>query len=232
MGGTPRHRVIAALAACSLAWLIAGASVAAASGQAQAARPRAGHIGVVVTAGEVFVSWAKPLGAASATVTVRRGEPACPRSPDDGAAAGEVTPLHVIDRTVSAGKAYCYTVFLTSPTGLVTTIGSTGLVTVPDTHAVPPSSAPAPAPAPTVTVSRFSHAQVRKAEFAAGAALAGLLVLLIGLRSGRRMSRERLEPRPTAGRATLVSRNSSALVVPAMIALGWVGIVIAFVVLR
>jgi hypothetical protein len=46
------------------------------------------------------------------------------------------------------------------------------------------------------------------------------------------MSRERLEPRPTTGRATLVSRNSSALVVPAMIALGWVGIVIAFVVLR
>ena len=232
MGGTPRHRVIAALAACSLAWLILGAAGAAASGKAQAARPRAGHIGVVVTAGEVFVSWAKPLGAASATVTVRRGAPACPRRPDQGSAAGEVTPLHIIDRTVSSGRAYCYTVFLTSPTGLVTTIGSTGIVTVPDAHVVPPKTAPAPAPAPTVTVSRFSHAQVRKAEIAAGAALAGLLVLVIGLRGGRRMSRERLEPRPTTGRATLVSRNSSALVVPAMIALGWVGIVIAFVVLR
>jgi hypothetical protein len=232
MGGTPRHRLIAALAACSLAWLIVGATSAAAGGKAQAAHPRAGHVGVVVTAGEVFVSWAKPLGAASATVTVRRGEPACPRHPGEGSAAGEVTPLHVIDRTVTAGQAYCYTVFLTSPTGLVTTIGTTGLVTVPAAHAVPPTSAPAPAPAPTVTVSRFSHAQVRKAEFAAGAALAGLLVLVIGLRSGRRMSRDRLEPRPAAGRATLVSRNSSALVVPAMIALGWVGIVIAFVVLR
>jgi hypothetical protein len=232
MGGTPRHRLIAALAACSLAWLMVGATSAAAGGKAQVAHPRAGHVGVVVTAGEVFVSWAKPLGVASATVTVRRGEPACPRHPGEGSAAGEVTPLHVIDRTVTAGQAYCYTVFLTSPTGLVTTIGTTGLVTVPAAHAVPPTSEPAPAPAPTVTVSRFSHAQVRKAEFAAGAALAGLLVLVIGLRSGRRMSRGRLEPRAAAGRATLVSRNSSALVVPAMIALGWVGIVIAFVVLR
>ena len=198
MGGTPRHRLIAALAACSLAWLMVGATSAAAGGKAQVAHPRAGHVGVVVTAGEVFVSWAKPLGVASATVTVRRGEPACTRHPGEGSAAGEVTPLHVIDRTVTAGQAYCYTVFLTSPTGLVTTIGTTGLVTVP----------------------------------AAGAALAGLLVLVIGLRSGRRMSRGRLEPRAAAGRATLVSRNSSALVVPAMIALGWVGIVIAFVVLR
>lgn len=231
MGGTPRHRLMAALAAWSLVWLIAGATVGAASAQSQASRPRAGHVGVVVTAGEVFVSWGKPVGAASATITVRRGESTCPRGPDQGSAAGEVTSLHVIDR-VAAGKAYCYTVFLTSPTGLVTTIATTGLVTVPAAHSVPPASAPAPAPAPTVTVSRFSHAQVRKAELAAGAALAGVLVLLIGVGSARRMSRDRLEPRPSTGRATLVSRNSSALVVPAMIALGGVGIVIAFVVLR
>ena len=78
----------------------------------------AGHVGVVVTAGEVFVSWAKPLGAASATVTVRRGEPACPRHPDEGSAAGEVTPLHVIDRTVSAGQAYCYTGLSPAPPAL------------------------------------------------------------------------------------------------------------------
>jgi hypothetical protein len=37
--------------------------------------------------------------------------------------------------------------------------------------------------------------------------------------------------RPTM-RESLVSRNSSALVVPAMIAVGWIGIVVAFVVLR
>jgi hypothetical protein len=232
MGGTPRHRLMAALAVWSLVWLIAGATVAVANSQGQASRPRAGHVGVVVTAGEVFVSWAKPVGAASATVTVRRGESTCPRRPDQGSAAGDVTPLHVIDRTVAAGKVYCYTVFLTSPTGIVTTIATTGLVTVPDANTVPPAKAAAPAPAPTVTVSRFSHAQVHRAELAAGAALAGVLVLLIGVRSARRTSRDRLEPRAATGRATLVSRNSSALVVPAMIALGWVGIVIAFVVLR
>ena len=64
-----------------------------------------------------------------------------------------------------------------------------------------------------------------------GAVLAGLLALVIAVASARRVSRSRIEPRPS-GRATLVNRNSSALVVPAMIALGWIGIVIAFVVLR
>ena len=39
-------------------------------------------------------------------------------------------------------------------------------------------------------------------------------------------------PQPDRPPSRLVSRNSSALVVPAMIALGWVGILIAFVVLR
>ena len=132
MGGTPRHRLVAALAVCSLAWLTTGATVAAASGGDQAARPRAGHVGVVITAGEVFVSWPRPAGAASGTITVRRGQPACPATSSAGSVAGEVSPLHVIDRTVTAGATYCYTVFLTSAAGVVTTVGSTGRVTVPD----------------------------------------------------------------------------------------------------
>ena len=160
MDGTPRHRLVAALAVCSLAWLTAGATVAAASGQGQAARPRAGHVGVVITAGEVFVSWPRPAGAASSgTITVRRGEPACPGTPSAGAAAGELSPLHDIDRTVTAGATYCYTVFLTSAAGAVTTVGSTGRVTVPDMRTVPPAHVTAPAAAPLVTVTRFSHAR-------------------------------------------------------------------------
>jgi hypothetical protein len=145
--------------------------------------------------------------------------------------AGEVSPLHVIDRTVTAGAAYCYTVFLTSAAGAVTTVGSTGRVTVPDVRTVPPANVAAPAAAPLVTTSRFSHAALRKAEIVVGAALAGLLVLLLAVGSARRLSRSRMEPRPS-GRATLVNRNSSALVVPTMIALGGIGIVVALVVLR
>jgi hypothetical protein len=231
MGGTARYRLIAALAAASFACLIAGATVAAASDQGQASRPRAGHIGVVVTAGEVFVSWSKPAGGASATVAVRRGEPTCPRTPDQGTAAGEVTPQHVIDRSVTAGTAYCYAVFVTSPAGVVTTIGTTGLVTVPDLRTVPPAHVTAPAAAPTVTVSRIDPALVRRIEVVAAVALAAALILIVAVLGTRRVSNGRLMLRPTM-RESLVSRNSSALVVPAMIAIGWVGIVIAFVVLR
>jgi hypothetical protein len=229
MGGAARHRLGVALAALSLAGLSAGAATAAASGGGQTAHPRAGHIGVVVTAGEVFVSWSKPAGGGK--IGVRRGASACPRTPSDGSAAGEVTPLHVIDRTVKAGAAYCYTIFRTDAAGVVATVGSTGLVTVPDPGAVPPAHVSPPAPAPTVTVHRISPALTRKLEIGAAAALAAVLVILIAVRSARRVSAGRMVLRPTM-RESLVNRNSSALVVPAMIALGWVGIVIAFVVLR
>jgi hypothetical protein len=229
MGGAARHRLGVALAALSLAGLSAGAATAAASSGGQAAHPRAGHIGVVVTAGEVFVSWSKPAGGGK--ISVRRGESTCPRTLSDGSVAGEVTPLHVIDGTVKAGAAYCYTVFRTDAAGVVTTVGSTGLVTVPDPGTVPPAHVSPPAPAPTVTVPALSPALTRKLEIGAAAAFAAVLVILIAVRSARRVSAGRMVLRPTM-RESLVSRNSSALVVPAMIALGWIGIVIAFVVLR
>ncbi len=228
MGGAARHRLGVALAALSLVGLSAGAATAAAAG-GQASQPRPGHIGVVVTAGEVFVSWNKPAGGGK--ISVRRGQSACPRTPADGSIAGEVTPLHVIDRSVKAGTAYCYTVFRTDAGGGVTTVGSTGLVTVPDSGSVPPAHVSPPAPAPTVTVSRISPALVRKLEIGAAAAFAAILLVLIAVRSARRVSAGRMVLRPTM-RESLVSRNSSALVVPAMIAVGWIGIVVAFVVLR
>jgi hypothetical protein len=229
MGGAARHRLGVALAALSLLGLSAGAATAAASGGAQAFQPRAGHVGVVVTAGEVFVSWNKPAGAGK--ISVRRSESACPRTPADGSVAGEVTPLHVIDRSVKAGTAYCYTVFRTDAGGVVTTVGSTGLLTVPDSGSVPPAHVSPPAAAPTVTVSRISPALVHKLEIGAAAAFAAMLIVVIAVRSARRVAAGRMVLRPTM-RESLVSRNSSALVVPAMIALGWVGIVVAFVVLR
>jgi hypothetical protein len=231
MRGTPRHRLVAVLVGFTLPCVVAGGAVAAAKSPPQPFHPRADHVGVVITAGEVFVSWGKVAGGASANVVVRRGQPACPRTPDQGSAAGEATRRHVIDRSVKAGAAYCYTIFLEGSTGTVTTVATTGLVTVPDVGNVPPAHVPAPAAAPTVTVSRVDPALMRRIEVGVGVAVALSLVLLIALRSARRVSNGRMVLRPTM-RESLVSRNSSALVVPAMIALGWIGIVIGFVVLR
>jgi len=62
----------------------------------------------------------------------------------------------------------------------------------------------------------------------------GRLVVLLAfvlLAAGRRVAHGRMVLRPTA-RESIVGRNSGALVVPAMILLGWVGVVIGFVVLR
>ena len=60
-------------------------------------------------------------------------------------------------------------------------------MTVPDSGSVPPAHVSPPAPAPTVTVSRISPALVRKLEIGAAAAFAAILLLLIAVRSARRV---------------------------------------------
>ncbi|HEY3765491.1 MAG TPA: hypothetical protein VGL44_10070 [Gaiellales bacterium] len=208
---------------------------APAAGAAQPSRPpyhpRADHIGVVVTAGEVLVSWHRLPTPDSGGVVVRRDEAVCPHTPTDGTAAGEVTGLHVIDRSVKAGLTYCYTVFAKDATGAVHTIGSTGAVAVPDVSAIPPVGVPAPAPAPLVTVNGLSPAFKRKIELAIVVAVAAILAGLVAVVTVRRIATARVLARPTA-RESIIGRNNSALVVPAMIAVGWIGVVIAFVVLR
>ena len=82
-----------------------------------------------------------------------------------------------------------------------------------------------------VTVTRAASGRTRKLAFAGGGAILALLVMLVMVRSARRMAASRAMMQPTA-RQSIVGRNNSALVVPAMIALGWIGVLVAFVVLR
>ena len=72
---------------------------------------------------------------------------------------------------------------------------------------------------------------VRRAEIAAIAAVTVALLALVLLAARRRVAHGRMVLRPTA-RESIVGRNSGALVVPAMILLGWIGVVVGFVVLR
>jgi hypothetical protein len=228
MAGTPRYRLITVMMCSALVWLAASGVAAAQSPQA-IVTPRASHLGVVTTTDEVLVSWHRLQGPGK--VVVRRGRPDCPKMLRDGVAAGEVTPLHVIDRSVKPGSAYCYSVFLRDPSGIVARRGVTGTVNVPDTSNVPPAKAPPPLAAPTVARTKLDPVLVRRAEVGAAAAAAVALLILIGLISIRRVANGRMVLRPTA-RESIVGRNSGALVVPAMILLGWIGVVIGFVVLR
>lgn len=231
MSDKPRHWVVAVLVAGSLARLAIGVGAAAANTSASGYHPRPNHLGVVVTAHEIFVSWLRPAGATAATVVVRRGEPICPRTPAQGTATSADSPVHVIDQSVAPGAAYCYTVFLKNSDGTVTTVGNTGLVSVPNVGSVPPSHAQAPPPTLTGSPSRFDSKLAKKVGVAVVAALAGMLVLFLLFRSARRMSEGRVVMHPSV-RESIVGRNSSALVVPTMIALGWIVVVIGFVILR
>lgn len=228
MAGTPRHRLVTVFLGSALLWLAMGGVAAAQSPQASLT-PRASHLGVVVTTDEVFVSWQRLQ--APGKVVVRRGEPGCPRTIDEGITAGEVSPLHVIDRSVKAGAAYCYSVFLRDPSGIATREAVTGVVNVPDTSNVPPAQAPPPLSAPTIAHTKLDPVLVRRLEVGALAAVAAALLTLVLLASGRRVAHGRMVLRPTA-RESIVGRNSGALVVPAMILLGWIGVVIGFVILR
>ena len=232
MSDKPRHWLVAVLVAGSLARLAIGVGEAAAADSSGSGyHPRPNHFGVVVTAHEIFVSWLKPAGADSGTVVVRRGQPTCPRNPDQGTTPARDSPLHVIDQTVTPGQAYCYTVFLESSDGSVTTVGSTGVVSLPNVSSVPPPGARAPAPLMSASSSGFDTKLAKKVSAGVVAALAGLLVVFLLFRASRRVSHSRVVIRPGV-RESIVGRNSSALVVPTMIALGWIVVVIAFVVLR
>jgi len=233
MGGTPRHLPAAGLLATLVAVLIAAAPAAAAAPTSHhpAYHPRAAHIGVVVTKDEVLMSWHRLTGADRGKATIRRGYGSCPHTPAEGHRAGETTGLHVIDRSVKPGRHYCYTLFSVAASGAARVIGTSGIVTVPDVATVPPATAPRPAPAPMVTIRTVSSGEKRKIAFAAAGGVAALLLLFVMVRSARRMAAGRAMMQPTA-RQSIVGRNNSALVVPAMIALGWVGVLVAFVVLR
>jgi hypothetical protein len=228
MPGTPRYRFLTVITGSALLWLATGGVAAAQSPQA-ALTPRASHVGVVVTSGEVFVSWHRLKGPGK--VVVRRGRPDCPATTRDGVAAGEVSRLHVIDQTVKAGAAYCYSVFLRDPSGVATREGVTGIVNVPDPSNVPPAQAPPPLAAPTIRHTKLDPVLVRRLEVGGAAAVAAALLALVLLAAARRVAHGRMVLRPTA-RESIVGRNAGALVVPAMILLGWIGVVVAFVVLR
>jgi hypothetical protein len=228
MAGTLRHRLITVVMGSPLLWLATGGVAAAQSPQALLS-PRASHLGVVTTTDEVLVSWHRLRGPGK--VLVRRGQPACPQTLQDGVAAGEVTPLHVIDRSVKPGTAYCYSVFLRDPSGIATREGVSGTVNVPDTSHVPPAQAPPPLPAPTIAHRKVDPLLVRRVEVAAAAAAGVVLLTLVVLAALRRAGHGRVVVRPTA-RESIIGRNSGALVVPTVILLGWIGVVIAFVVLR
>ena len=213
-----------------VAWSAAGllcAAVAVADTPAQGLHARANQLGMVVSAGEVYIAWRDPPGHGSAKVLARRGHGACPRTPADGVSAGAVFPFHVVDRTVKAGVAYCYTVFLQDPGGELTTIGSTGALTVPNLRVVPHAQVKPPAPVPATT--RFNAGLARMTAVIAGGALVAVILLFAIVRATR-VSGRPLLGRPAAP-GSLVE-HSSALVVPLMIAIGWVGIVVWFVVLR
>jgi hypothetical protein len=228
VAGTPRYRLVPVIMGSALLWLATGGVAAAQSPQASLT-PRASHLGVVVTTDEVFVSWHRLQGPGK--VVVRRGQPECPTTTQEGVVAGEVSRLHVIDRSVKAGTSYCYSVFLRDPSGVATREGVTGTVNVPDTANVPPAQAPPPLAAPTIAHTKVDPAVVRRVEVGVAAAVAAALLALVLLAAGRRVAHGRMVLRPTA-RESIVGRNSGALVVPAMILLGWIGVVIAFVVLR
>jgi hypothetical protein len=229
MSDKPRHWLVAVLVAGSLARLaigVGGASAADHTGSGY--HPRANHLGMVVTAHEIFVSWLKPPG--SGTVVVRRGKPTCPRAPDQGTPPVQDSPVHVIDQSVTPGQAYCYTVFLELSDGSSAIVGRTGTVSVPNVSTVPPGGVRALSPVMSASSGGSGTKLAKKVSAGALAALAGLLAVFLLFRGARRVS-HRVVMRSTV-RESIIGRNSSALVVPTMIALGWIVVVIAFVVLR
>src|SRR5712691_7104005 len=176
---------IRALGASACGWLMFLPGIFAGVAGADVNHPLPNHIGIVVTTDEVFVSWQDPPGVQVARVYAYRGL-TCPTGPSGGTPLGPLGPTrHLIDRTVKVGTTYCYTIFVKDSAGVLTKVGSTGQVAVPDLHAPPPApvaaSAPGPASAPAASSGGLDSVR-SKAVLVAVTGLAALLLLVVLVR--------------------------------------------------
>ena len=236
-GRSARIRWAAAATWLLLALLAALPAAALADPTARGYEPSPNHLSVVVTTDLVYLTWTDPVGVQPTRVFAYRGDgSACPTGPADGTpiAVPSVTN-HLIDPNVAAGSSYCYTVFVADTAGARVKVGSTGTVPVPDLKAPPPATAPPPTPVPQPPASSSNglDATLVKAIVGSGGALLALLLLVVIVRMLRRS--RTADAGPVFGtelRMSFTGLSASALIIPAVIALGWVLVVTALVVFR
>jgi hypothetical protein len=200
-------------------------------------QPAPNHMSVVVTTNQVYVTWTDPPGAQPTHVFAYRGDgSACPTGSTDGTPIGPHSVTnHLIDGTVKAGSAYCYTIFVSDPTGALVKVGSTGSVPVPDLNAPPPAAAPSASPVQPASSSSsgLNATQKRAIVGSAGGLLAlALLVVIVRLLRRPRTEETGLPVWGTELRLSFTGLSASALIIPAVIALAWVLVVTALVVFR
>jgi hypothetical protein len=231
-------RTTAAAIGLLLALLGALPVAAFADATARGYQPAANHLSVVVTTNQVYVTWTDPPGVVPTRVFAYRGDgSACPTGPADGTPIGSHSVTrHLIDGTVQAGHAYCYTVFVSDSTGTLVKVGSTGAVPVPDLKAPPPTAAPStsPVPQPAGSSSNGLNATQKKAIVGSAGVLLALSLLVVIVRLLRR-SRTPHAGGPVWGtelRVSFTGLSASALIIPAVIALAWVLVVTVLVVFR
>jgi hypothetical protein len=233
-----RIRRVAAATLCLLSLLAALPAAALADPTARGYAPNPNHLSVVVTTKLVYVTWTDPAGVVPTKVSAYRGDGStCPTGPADGTpiAVASVTN-HLIDPNVTAGSSYCYTVFVTDAAGAQVKIGSTGTVPVPDLTAPPPTSVATSTPlaqTPGSSSSGFETPQVKAVVGSVGV-LAALALLVVILRTLRRSRTADAGPAFESEllRLSFTGLSASALIIPAVIALGWVLVVTALVVFR
>jgi hypothetical protein len=232
-----RIRRVAAATLCLLSLLAALPAAALADPTARGYAPNPNHLSVVVTTKLVYVTWTDPAGVVPTKVSAYRGDGStCPTGPADGTpiAVASVTN-HLIDPNVTAGSSYCYTVFVTDAAGAQVKIGSTGTVPVPDLTAPPPTSVATSTPlaqTPGSSSSGFETPRVKAVVGSVGV-LAALALLVVILRTLRRSRTADAGPAfESELRLSFTGLSASALIIPAVIALGWVLVVTALVVFR
>lgn len=228
-----------AAAGLGLLFVLLGALPMAAFADATARgyQPAPNHMSVVVTTDQVYVTWTDPPGVQPTHVYAYRGDgSACPTGSADGTPIGTHSVTnHLIDGTVKAGSAYCYTIFVSAPTGALVKVGSTGSVPVPDLNAPPPAAAPSTSPVqPASASSSGLNATQKKGIVGSAGGLLALALLFVIVRLLRRPRTEEtgLPVWGTELRLSFTGLSASALIIPAVIALAWVLVVTALVVFR
>jgi len=225
MGGRTRHARLAALALAAALGVSMGVSAAAAA-------TGTGRLGVVITPGQVFISWKQPAIEVAHVYAYRA--PTCAAS----ATRQRIRPYgpssQVIDQSVTAGNTYCYSVYVSDASGTKVLLGTTGLLTIPAANGPTPAPVPVATPVAVAQPSSGSSLDTSTIALVVAGVAAAVVLLFVALRMVRPGRSEDSTAAPAWGesssRLSLAGDERSALIIPALLALSVVVVVVAAVV--
>jgi hypothetical protein len=171
--------------------------------------------------GAVRLFWTNPAGRIARVVVARGSAGECPTTPTEGRRIGDLAPrTGAVDANAQQGMRYCYSVFAIDRVGLASPVASQS------------AEVPAPTIPPGASAAPTASSSSERTRIVGGAGGLILAVLAyVAFRLVRREARRHVRTGYTlrdAARVDLGAYDPVALVIPAALGAGVVGVIVVF----